>query len=143
MRDGRIEQLNEIVSRSPFHRWLGCRVTAFDPTSGILELTLPLREELRRDAGDDVAHGGVIATIIDIAGHAALQAQTGFGLRTIGMRVDYLRAALSPLTALARPISVGKSVGFVDVEVFDRERTSVGLGRVVFSTRPPAVEPRE
>lgn len=134
----KIDQMNLFLQRSPFHRWLNCKVTGFDLTDGTITMLFIERPELRRSSEAAASHGGVIAAFIDIAGHAALQAQTGRGMPTIDLRVDYLRPAEFPITARATPKRIGKTIGIVDVEIFSSDGDASALGRAVFMTRAPS-----
>ncbi len=127
-----VARLNAFLVRAPFHQWLRCEVTAFDAASGETTILLPARPELRRSPEDEAVHGGIVTALVDLAAHAALNAVTGVGMPTIDLRTDFLRPAVAPLTALARPRRIGRSIGFVDVEVADRSGRLVALGRVVY-----------
>jgi uncharacterized protein (TIGR00369 family) len=134
----KIDEMNQFIQRSPFHQWLNCRVTAFDANDGTVTMLFEERPELHRSPEAGASHGGVIAAFIDIAGHAALQAQTGRGMPTIDLRVDYLRPAEFPITARATPKRIGKTIGIADVEIIGRNGDASALGRAVFMTRPPS-----
>jgi uncharacterized protein (TIGR00369 family) len=133
----KIDEMNRFLQRSPFHNWLKCKVTAFNATDGTVTITFEERPELRRSPDATASHGGVIAAFVDIAGHAALQAQTGRGQPTIDLRVDYLRPAEFPVTARATPKRIGKTIGIADVEILGRNGDASALGRAVFMTRAP------
>jgi len=131
----KIDEMNRFLQRSPFHVWLNCRITDFDETSGTVTMAVDERPELHRSPDTTMSHGGAIAAFVDIAAHAALHAQIGRGLPTIDLRVDYLRPATFPITARATPRRVGKTIGFVDVEIMGASGEASALGRVVFLTQ--------
>ncbi|HTO64416.1 MAG TPA: PaaI family thioesterase [Bradyrhizobium sp.] len=129
-----IEALQDYLSRSPLHRWLDCRITEVNQ-EGRLVVTLPFKRELRRDDGiENMAHGGVVAMLVDITAHAALHAQTGAGMPTIDLRIDYLRPAVMPLTAVGIVRRRGKTIGNADVEVHGSDGKLAATGRGVFLT---------
>src|SRR5258708_35849407 len=75
---------------------------------------------VERSAGTGQYHGGVIASLIDIAGDFALIAVLGYGVPTINFRVDYLRPATNTdLLAQARVRRAGRTIGLVDIHVTD------------------------
>lgn len=128
-----VDSLNDFMVQSPFNAWLGCRIQRLNDSPGELEVYLPRRSELQR--GDSpVAHGGVIAALIDVAAHASLHAITGSGMPTIDLKIDYLQLATLPLTAIAQPRRAGRTIGFVDVEVFDANMQLAAIGRAVLLT---------
>jgi uncharacterized protein (TIGR00369 family) len=130
-----VDALNAYLLLSPLHQWLGCRIASHDEAAGAVEVLLPDKPELHRGAGSAVAHGGVVAALVDIAAHAALHAKTGHGSPTVDVKIDYLRLATLPLTARATVRRNGQNVGFADVEIMDCDGKLAALGRAVFFTR--------
>jgi uncharacterized protein (TIGR00369 family) len=129
-------QLQELLVRSPFIRFLGLAVIEADPAQQLVTMTLPMRPEFERIAGSGQWHGGPIAAIIDTVGDYALVMSLGRPLPTINFRVDYLRPAVNTaLTATARVRRAGRSVGVVDVEVSDAQSNLVAVGRASYSTQ--------
>ena len=125
-----------LLAQPPLHQWLSPKLVAIDVEQGTLTLSLPYRSELSRSPDARDYHGGIIATLIDIAGHACLATKLGRRVPTIDLRVDYLRPALdTDLTATARIVRAGRSIGLCDVEVHDDAGRGIAVGRCVFSTR--------
>lgn len=124
-----------LLGRPPLHQWLHLELTAIDFDAGTITITLPYRDELSRSLDQRDYHGGVIATLIDVAGHSCLAAKLGRRLPTIDMRVDYLRSAVDTnLVAHARIVRSGQTVGVCEVEIVDDTQRKVAIGRCVFST---------
>ena len=120
------------VDRSPFHRFLGVSLVRVE--EGLVEILLPFRDELLRADGSDWLHGGVVSTIVDIAGDYAVASVVGSGVPTIDLRVDYLRPARrGDLRAIGRTIRVGRTLAVADVEVHDAAGTLVAVGRAVYA----------
>jgi uncharacterized protein (TIGR00369 family) len=129
-------QLQERLAVSPFIRFLGLTVTEADPARQLVTMTLPMRPEFERIAGSGQWHGGPIAAVIDTVGDYALVMSLGRPLPTINFRVDYLRPAVSTaLSATGRVRRGGRSVGVVDVDVFDAKGNLVAIGRASYSTQ--------
>ncbi len=117
---------------SPFHDFL--QLDAKKTGEGEVEVRIPFRPEFRRGADSDMIHGGVISTLIDIAGDFAVAAIVGGGVPTIDLRVDYLRPAIgTALLAKAKAVKVGRTVAVADVEVFDDAGKLVAVGRGAYS----------
>ena len=84
-----LARLREELERPPFHAVLRPRPIDADPDSGTVTVALDYRDELARAPHDKSFHGGVIATLIDLAGHAAVAVKIGKMAPTIDLRIDY------------------------------------------------------
>ncbi|GAA4343322.1 hypothetical protein GCM10023144_46110 [Pigmentiphaga soli] len=133
-------RLRHELAHPPFHAVLGPEAVGVDADAGTVVIRLPYREAFRRAAGSADIHGGVIATLIDLAAHAAVAVQTGRMAPTIDLRIDYLRAAPgTDLLATARTLRVGRTIARADVEVTAAgDARPVAVGRGTFSTHQPA-----
>jgi uncharacterized protein (TIGR00369 family) len=130
-----LERLREEMGRPPFHCVLQPRALDADPEAGTVTIAMAYRDELARAPDEKSFHGGVIATLIDLAGHAAVAVKIGRMAPTIDLRIDYLRpSAGEDVIAYARLIKAGRTVGRVDVEVADTQGRLIAIGRGSFST---------
>jgi uncharacterized protein (TIGR00369 family) len=130
-----ISELQVNLDRSPFIAFLGLKVVEADPAREQVTMTCTMRPEFERGAGTGQWHGGPLAAIIDTVGDYALVMALRRGLPTINFRVDYLRPAIKTgLLITARVRRAGKSVGVVDVDVFDDRKALVAVGRGAYST---------
>ena len=129
--------LERLLADSPFQKLLGLRLEAFDVAAQSVTIRSLFGPNVERATGTGQYHGGVIASLIDIAGDFVLIAVLGHGVPTINFRVDYLRpAAHSDLLALARVRRAGRTIGVVDIDVTDAGGRLVALGRGCYSTQP-------
>ena len=131
------DELQKMLDRSPFIAFLGLKVTDADPANERITMTCAMRPEFERGAGSGQWHGGPLAAIIDTVGDYALIMALRRGLPTINFRVDYLRPAIKTglvITATVR--RSGKSVGVVDVDVFNDQKALLAVGRATYSTLP-------
>jgi uncharacterized protein (TIGR00369 family) len=130
------EALEAFLKGSPFQEILGLSLETFDPAAQTLSLRAAYGPHVERAAGTGQYHGGVIASLIDIAGDFALVAVLGYGVPTINFRVDYLRpAARTHLLAHARVRRAGRTIGVVDIDVIDEEGRLIALGRGCYGTQ--------
>jgi len=121
------------LAESPYHRFLGLELQRYD--DGLVEIVMPFREEFLREDGSDWLHGGIIASLIDIAGDYAVYSRTGGDVPTVDLRIDYLRPAKrGSLRATGRIVKVGRRVGVADVEVRDEQGQVVAVGRGVYAS---------
>ncbi|HQY60355.1 MAG: PaaI family thioesterase [Myxococcales bacterium] len=104
----------------PFNRFLGIRCE--EVREGYARLRIPFRAELVGDPMRPALHGGVLSTLADTAGGAAVWT----GLRdargrvsTIDLRIDYLRPArLADLVCEATVVRQGNRVGVADMRLY-------------------------
>jgi len=128
--------IRAMLKRPPFHQWLKPKLLALDVAAGKLTVLLPYRTELSRSPDQADYHGGIIATLIDLAGHACLAAKLGRRVPTIDMRVDFLRTAVdTDLKAAAKIVRAGRTIGLCEVEILDERGRLIAVGRCVYSTR--------
>lgn len=131
------ETLERYLNDSPFQRVLGLSLESFDAAAQTLVLRATYGAQIERTTGSGQFHGGVIASLIDIAGDFALIAVLGHGVPTINLRVDYLRPALGhDLLAAARVRRAGRSIGVVDIDVTGEGGRLIALGRGCYGTQP-------
>jgi uncharacterized protein (TIGR00369 family) len=128
--------LHETLMNAPFHRWLKPEVSAVADDDNEVAIRLPLRKEFNRDDEGSGVHGGVISALIDIAGHAVIAARIRQGIPTIDMRIDFLRMAVGrELIARAKNIKLGRTLGLIDIGVFDDQSRQVAAGRCLYLSR--------
>lgn len=123
------------AARCPFHAFLGIEVVEAD--DGIPALRLPFKQELGLAHDDRPAfHGGVLASLCDIAAHAAVAARAGGVTPTIDLRVDYLQPAHGEyVLAQATILRAGRTIARADVNITNPAGEVVATGRGTFSTR--------
>jgi len=128
-------ELQKMLDNSPFISFLGLKVTEADPARERVTMRCEMRPEFERGKGSGQWHGGPLAAIIDTVGDYALIMALRRPLPTINFRVDYLRPAIK--TSLITTATVrrnGKSVGVVDVDVFNEQKALLAIGRATYST---------
>jgi uncharacterized protein (TIGR00369 family) len=128
-------ELQAMLDNSPFIHFLGLKVVEADPARELVTMSCAFRPEFERGPGSGMWHGGPIAAIIDTVGDYALIMALRRGLPTVNFRVDYLRPAIKTgLVSTAKVRRAGKSVGVVDVDVFNDQKALVAIGRATYST---------
>lgn len=136
MSDDVFEFLAANIKRPPLHQWLKPELISIDQPSGEITMRLPLRTEFRRDPDRPEIHGGIIAALADMAGHAAVAAKLRHGVPTIDIRVDFLRMAAGEfLLASATLVKLGRTIAVADIRIADDGARLVAVGRGAYSTR--------
>ncbi|QDW36886.1 PaaI family thioesterase [Bradyrhizobium sp. KBS0727] len=132
-----VEDVQKLISRGPFHQWLGLNIVAVG--EGSIELTATWREEWVVNPDRRYTHGGILATLVDLTADWAMVSKTGRGVPTIDLRVDYHRAAMPGLlTAKGKIIHFGRQFSVAEAEVFDQDNRLLASGRGTYLTAPPA-----
>jgi uncharacterized protein (TIGR00369 family) len=132
------------IDRSPFNRWLQLQVSCVD--EGGIEVEMRCREDLTGNPDVGAIHGGVLASLVDLAGSMSVIAQTGNSVVTIDLRTDYHRPALGAmLCARGTIVKLGRQLSSVDVRILDSGKRLIASGRVVLmnSASSGASEPSE
>lgn len=127
-----IQEIEQKLLNGPFHQWLGLRVVSAE--EGELVLKATFREEWVVNPAGGYIHGGILATLVDLAADWALVAWTGKGVPTLNLHVDYHRPARGDLTVKARVIKRGKLASSAEAWVYDSEDRLVASGRGLYAT---------
>jgi len=112
------KRLREIFGKIPYVQLIGIELARIERGSATLRLNL--RDELMRNGG--IAHGGVIASLIDTASAFAVMSglEPGQTTTTIDLTIQYLRPLVKgQARARARVLRSGRRVAVVSVDVTD------------------------
>ena len=128
--------------RIPFVEELGLELWAFG--DGQAELRVDLAQAHLNSL--DVAHGGVLMTMLDVAmaqaarSAVSLQPAQGAGVVTIEMKTSFMRPAQGRLRALGQVMHRTSSMAFTEGRVFDESGRLCAHGTGTFKylrERPP------
>ncbi|HTH34146.1 MAG TPA: PaaI family thioesterase [Xanthobacteraceae bacterium] len=140
MTDLTLEQVQALVTRAPFHQWLGLTVLAVGDDS--VEIRAKWREEWVVSVERRFTHGGILAALIDLAADWAMVKQTGRGVPTIDMRVDYHRPAMpGDLICRGKVVRFGSQFATAEAQIFDLDDKLLASGRGTYLTAAPAAKP--
>ncbi|NDV88220.1 hotdog fold thioesterase [Aurantimonas aggregata] len=127
------EDVEKLLLKGPFHQWLGLQVASVG--EGEIELTARWRPEWVVNADAGYTHGGILATLVDLTADWALVSQTGKGVPTVDLRVDYHRAAMQgDLRCVGKVIKAGRTVSVCEAQIFDGDGKLLASGRGVYMT---------
>ena len=111
-----------------FNKYLGIRLVKSHSDGMTIECRL--RKELLNFSG--VLHGGVTATLADVAVGQALT-KRGRKSTTVEMKINYLRPVTGrKVTARSHLLRVGKTLCTARVDVFDGRRRQVAIALVTY-----------
>ena len=122
---------------SPFIAFMKLELIDANAEKGEIAMKMPMRPEFERGAGSGQFHGGPIAALIDTVGDFAVALVVKGGVPTINFRVDYLRPSTGAfLVAKAATRRVGRTVGVVDIDVYDDQNRLTAVGRGCYGAQP-------
>lgn len=123
-----LEWCNAALSVAPFHKWLG--LEAVKVTRNELQLRMPWRPEIVSNPRIGSAHGGVLGSLIDLAGFYVLLVNQHRVSATANLVVDYHRPATEgPLHATAQLIKVGRRLSTAQTEIRNTDGELLAGGR--------------
>ncbi len=130
------ERVEAMITRGPYHQWLGLKVVAVSEDA--IELKAAWREEWVVNPDRRYTHGGIVAALIDLAADWAMVTRTGRGVPTIDLRVDFHAAAMpGDLTAKGRVVRWGSQFATAEAAVYDEGGKLLASGRGTYLTSPP------
>src|SRR5262247_315142 len=132
-----VERVQELITRGPYHQWLGLKVKAVHDDG--IELTATWREEWVVNPERRYTHGGILAALVDVGADWAMVKKLGRAVPTIDLRVDYHSAAMpGDLTVRGKVIRMGSQVSTAEASVYDGSGKLLASGRGSYFTAPPA-----
>jgi uncharacterized protein (TIGR00369 family) len=130
-----VDEVQALITRAPFHQWLG--LTVMSVSDNAIELKAKWRQEWVVNLERGYTHGGVLAALIDLAADWAMVKQTGRGVPTIDLRIDYHRpAGRGDLIARGKVIRSGSQFATAEAQIFDQDGKLVASGRGTYLTAP-------
>ncbi len=132
-----LEDVQELIQRGPYLRWLGLKVLSLGEDS--IEVKATWREEWVANPKLMQTHGGILAALVDFAADFSLIGSLGRPVPTIDMRVDYHRLATpGDLIAKGRIIKSGRQFSVCEAQVYDEAGKLIASGRGTYITAPLA-----
>ena len=130
------ERVQELVTRAPYHKWLGLKVVALHDDG--IELSATWREEWVVNPDRRYTHGGVLAALVDVGADWAMAKKLGRAVPTIDLRVDYHSPAMpGDLAIRGKVVRMGSQVATAEAHVHDAQGKLVASGRGTYFTAPP------
>ena len=126
-----LRDLRNASENMPFNKLVGIRVVRRH-TDGVT-VACPMSDQLRNSAG--VMHGGVMATIADVAVGVALASHFGGrrSITTTEMKINFLRPIQDgKIFARSHLLRVGKRLCVGRVDMFDAKRKLVAVAVVTY-----------
>lgn len=133
-----VERVQTMITRAPYHQWLGLRVNAVHDDG--IELTARWREEWVVNPERRYTHGGILAALIDLAADWAMIKKLGRPVPTIDLRVDFHSPAMpGDLTCRGKIVKVGSQFSSSESFVLDTSGKLLASGRGTYLSAPPKI----
>lgn len=130
-----LDRLREEMIRPPFNTWLSPVAVEADEAERRVVIELPFRPEFSHTADETIFHGGVIAALADIAGHATVAVFHGKMTPTVSLQTDFLAPAIGTrLQAVGWLRKHGRTLARADIDLLVGDRL-VAIARGTFSTK--------
>ena len=131
-----VERVQTMITRAPYHQWLGLRVNAIQDDG--IELTATWREEWVVNPERRYTHGGVLAALVDLAADWAMIKKLGRPVPTIDLRVDFHGPAMpGDLNCRGKIVKIGSQFSSSESFVFDSSGKLLASGRGTYYSAPP------
>lgn len=131
-----IPVIQERLTRSKNHQMYRPEVIELDNDAMVLAIKVHMCPEFERQPDTGQWHGGVMSSLVDITGCYTLMLVAGGQMLTLNFAVDFLRLATSEtLIARGKVKRVGRTIGFVDVEIEDEDGRVVVAGHACYAIR--------
>ena len=121
----------------PHNKALGFAIVeaSFDPS--FIVAKLPFDERLVGHPDSGLLHGGVVTTLLDSAGGAAVYLKLGgpTPIATLDLRIDYLKPAAGRIAVLARAecLKLTRNIAFVRMSAYhDDASDPIALGTATY-----------
>jgi uncharacterized protein (TIGR00369 family) len=130
-----ISSLQKRINSSPFLRWLGIKATSVDDSG--LEMTMATSEDMIGSPTTQALHGGVMASLIDIACSFSIIVRNSEQLWvTIDLRTDYHRPCkMGVVRIVGEVVKQGRTLSTTEAKVYDQENRLIASGRAVMMAK--------
>ena len=128
-----LEHVQQLISRAPYHQWLGLKVVALHDDG--IEIRATWREEWVVNPEARYTHGGILAALVDMAADWAMVVKAGRAFPTVDLRVDYHAPAMpGDLSCRGKIIRLGGTFSTCEATISDAGGKLLASGRGTYST---------
>lgn len=125
------QELLQLLNKSPFVSYIGLRVEELSDKNSVVSLTIDDRHKQRLG----FVHGGVIATMVDVAMGSLVVAATGKPAVSVEINVNYLLpASAGTIKAIAHLKRLGKKLHYAEADVVDDKGNILSTATGIYYT---------
>jgi len=132
-----VKAMSDLINHCPYWNLVSMKILRL--AWGVSELTMEVSEKHLQPMG--IAHGGVLATIVDSTSFWAAysQVEEGTGLTTVEMKLNYLGPATpGRITGRGECIRLGSTMALADARILDSEGRLLSYGTTTMLLLPGA-----
>jgi uncharacterized protein (TIGR00369 family) len=123
--------LQALIDDAPFHRWLGIKVQS--ACADGIELAVAWQPDFSGHSERQYVHGGVLSSLIDLAGYYAVAARHGAPVSTVDLHVDFFRTAITEnLRVFASLERESRTLAWANARVMVADGIVVASGRGLY-----------
>lgn len=131
--DADLIALQALIDDAPFHRWLGIKAASANPDS--VELMVAWQPDFYGHSERQYVHGGILSSLVDLAGYYAVAVRRSPPISTIDLHVDFLRAAIATdLRICASVETETRALAWAKAQVMGTDGKVVASGRGLYRT---------
>lgn len=128
-----LRSIEQVITAAPFQEWLPTEFVGLS-LDGVVEIKAHWRESWGNGGDGNYTHGGVIATLSDLAAECAVMVITGAPVPTIDMSIRYLGASRGEdLLARGSVIRSGRSIAVAEARIFRQDGTLIAVATAGFA----------
>jgi len=125
------QELLQLINKSPFVSYIGLRVEELSDKTSVVSLTVDNKHKQRLG----FVHGGVIATMVDVAMGSLVIAATGKPAVSVEINVNYLLSASDGIIrAIARLKRLGRRLHYAEADVIDDKGNILSTATGIYYT---------
>ena len=118
-----------------FSQWMGLELVSIG--DGSSEIRLQLQQHHLNPGG--IAHGGVVAAMLDVAAGVAHRTKIGFDANhvTIQLHINYMKPVrLGVVTARGASLQSGRRIGHAESTLYDEDNRALARANATFMIVP-------
>jgi uncharacterized protein (TIGR00369 family) len=139
---GMLQKLSHVFTEIPFNRLLGLKLDKIDQEGVVMSFSM--KDELIGNYLHGILHGGVISSVLDMAGGVAVMAElvqkridqtfeeiaAALGkASTVNLHIDYIRPGKGmSFIAKASVVHAGNKISFARMELYNQDSLLIASG---------------
>lgn len=122
------------IARVAFSAWLDIRAESVDGDRVVLSVAV--RPDMAGNPETGAIHGGILASLIDVACSYAIIAPTRQSVATVDLRIDFHRVPRAKTLRIeSNAVHQGRTISVAEAKIIEPDGRLIASGRAVLSQR--------